>query len=117
MQKSYANYFGSCQYKVIEDDGLIVIGASIYSIFKNETGIHMYKDEYESEIKVLVLPYIEERKEEIPLSDLRIDYYHASGAGGQNINKVETAIRITHIDTNIVVTCQDERSQLKNKQR
>ena len=117
LQKSYQTYFSSCQYKVIEDDGLIILGTSIYSIYKNETGIHLYKDGYESEVKVLVLPYIESKETEIPLSDLRIDYYHSSGAGGQNVNKVETAIRITHIDTNIVVTCQDERSQLKNKQR
>ena len=117
LKKSYQTYFSSFQYKVIEDDGLIILGTSIYSIYKNETGIHIYKDGYESEVKVLVLPYIESKEIEIPLSDLRIDYYHSSGAGGQNVNKVETAIRITHIDTNIVVTCQDERSQLKNKQR
>ena len=117
LKKSYQTYFSSFQYKVIEDDGLIILGTSIYSIYKNETGIHIYKDGYESEVKVLVLPYIESKETEIPLSDLRIDYYHSSGAGGQNVNKVETAIRITHIDTNIVVTCQDERSQLKNKQR
>ena len=117
LKKSYQTYFSSCQYKVIEDDGLIILGTSIYSIYKNETGIHIYKDGYESEVKVLVLPYIESKETEIPLSDLRIDYYHSSGAGGQNVNKVETAIRITHIDTDIVVTCQDERSQLKNKQR
>ena len=55
--------------------------------------------------------------EKIAESDLKIDVFHSSGAGGQNINKVETAVRVTHIPTGIVVVCQDERSQLKNKKR
>ena len=55
--------------------------------------------------------------EKISETDLKIDVFHSSGAGGQNINKVETAVRVTHIPTGITVTCQDERSQLKNKKR
>ena len=54
---------------------------------------------------------------EIAESDVKIDVFHSSGAGGQNVNKVETAVRVTHLPTGIVVTCQDERSQLKNKKR
>lgn len=57
------------------------------------------------------------RVEKINESDLKIDVFHSSGAGGQNINKVETAVRVTHLPTGLVVVCQDERSQLKNKKR
>ena len=116
--KTYSNFALFNGLDVERRDSLLYVkGKNARLYFGSATAIHKWIDTKTEICEVRVFNVFKSQKVDVDPSDVRVDIFLSHGKGGQNINKVETAVRLVHLPTGIIVTCQDERSQLKNKER
>jgi len=103
------------ELKEQDNSNILVYGLGAYTLFKEHIGLHKFSGNPKGEVKLFVTPL--EEIETFSIDDVEINLFHSDGAGGQNVNKVETGVRAIHKPTKLFVTCKDERSQLQNKNR
>lgn len=123
LENSYQNFCKKMGFDVDTSSGknsakLSISGFDAKKYFENEVGVHRFVENSKQQ-EIFVFVYDTQNMPNLNLAekDVRVDVFRSNGAGGQNVNKVSTAIRVTHLKTNIVATCQDERSQFQNRER